>query len=173
MKALRRIILGRPLTERLKWGKPCYSLGAGNVLILQPFKDYLALMFFKGALLKDPQAGLKKPGENSQAARQLRFTSTREIAASAATVKAYIDEAIAIEQAGLKVAFKTTPEPIPVELKTKWREVPALKKAFEALTPGRQRAYLLFFSAAKQSSTRTSRIEKCAPPILRGKGLND
>lgn len=173
MAALRRIILDSPLTETVKWGKPCYSLGAANVLILQPFKAYLALMFFKGVLLKDTKGRLEAPGEHSQTARQLRFTSVREIEEQESVVRAYIAEAIALEKAGVKVTLKTTPEPIPAELQTKWKEVPALKKAFESLTPGRQRAYILHFSGAKQSATRTARIEKYLPQILRGKGLHD
>jgi uncharacterized protein YdeI (YjbR/CyaY-like superfamily) len=172
-KKLRTIALGAGLIEELKWGKPCYMLEDSNVLIIQGFKDYCALMFCKGALLRDSKGILKKPGENTQAARQARFTDVREITKLAPTLKAYIKEAIAAEKAGLKVEFKKTPEPVPAELQKKMAEVPALKTAFHALTPGRQRAYILHFSAAKQSQTRTSRIEKCLKQILSGKGLND
>jgi len=170
---LRMIILGFGLTEELKWGKPCYTLQKSNLLIIQGFKEYCALMFCKGALLKDPQGILKKPGENTQAARQIRFTHAREIVEMKPTLKAYIYEAIEAEKAGLKVEFKKNPEPIPEELQNRLDEIPALKTAFGALTPGRQRAYILYFSAPKQSKTRESRIGKCMRQILNGKGLND
>lgn len=172
-KALREIALGCGLTEELKWGKPCYTFRDSNVVIIQGFKDYCALMFCKGALLKDPARILKKPGEHTQGARQARFTHAKEIVGMKPILKAYIREAIEAEKSGLEVAYKKNPEPIPEELKVKWREVPALKTAFDALTPGRQRGYILFFSAAKQSATRLSRIEKCMPRILGGRGLND
>jgi uncharacterized protein YdeI (YjbR/CyaY-like superfamily) len=154
-------------------GKPCYTFQNSNILIIQGFKEYCALMFCKGALLKDPNGILKKPGENTQAARQMRFTNVREIVEMKSILKAYIDEAIEAEKAGLKVNFKTNPEPTPEELQIKLDESPALKTAFHALTPGRQRAYVLYFSAAKQSKTRESRVEKCMRQILNGKGLND
>jgi uncharacterized protein YdeI (YjbR/CyaY-like superfamily) len=170
---LRTISLGCGLTEELKWGKPCYTLQESNILIIQGFKEYCALMFCKGALLKDPHGLLVKPGESTQAARQIRFTSAQEIGEMKPILKAYIEEAMAAEKAGLKVEFKTNPEPIPEELQNKWDKTPALKTAFAALTPGRQRAYILYFSAAKQSKTRDFRIEKWIPQILRGKGLND
>ena len=173
MGKLRTIILGCGLTEELKWGKPCYTFRESNVLIIQGFKEYCALMFCKGALLKDPKGILKKPGESTQAARQIRFTHVREIVGMNPVLKAYIQEAIAAEKAGLKVNFKKNPEPIPQELQSKLDEIPALKTAFAALTPGRQRAYILYFSAAKQSQTRQSRVEKCLKQILKGKGLND
>jgi uncharacterized protein YdeI (YjbR/CyaY-like superfamily) len=173
MGKLRTIILGCGLTEELKWGKPCYTFRESNVLIIQGFKEYCALMFCKGALLKDPKGILKKPGESTQAARQIRFTHVREIVGMNPVLKAYIQEAIAAEKAGLKVNFKKNPEPIPQELQSKLDEIPALKTAFAALTPGRQRAYILYFSAAKQSQTRQSRVEKCLKQILQGKGLND
>jgi len=171
--ALRRIILRCPLTEELKWGKPCYTFQDSNILIIQGFKDYCALMFCKGALLKDRKRILKKPGEHTQAARQMRFTHVQEIIRMEPVLKAYVEEAIEAEKAGLKVHFKTNPEPVPEELQSKFDAIPALKTAFTALTPGRQRAYILYFSAPKQSKTRESRIEKCRPQILRGKGLND
>ncbi len=172
-KQLRAIALGCGLTEELKWGKPCYMVGGSNVLIIQGFKDYCALLFTQGALLKDAQGILKRIGEHTQAARQLRFTTKQEIVAQKPTIKAYIAEAIAAEKAGLKVEYKKSPEPMPEELQRKLAETPALKKAFASLTPGRQRAYILYFSAAKQSLTREARIEKCVPQILQGKGLND
>lgn len=173
MEKLRMVILGYPVTEELKWGKPCYTFQESNVLIIQGFKEYLALMFCKGALLKDAKGLLVKPGENTQAGRQLRFTNIQEITAMEPVLKAYIAEALEAEKAGLTVEFKKTPEPIPEELKKKLDESPKLKAAFQALTPGRQRAYILHFAAAKQSKTRESRIEKCMPQILEGKGLND
>lgn len=170
---LRKIILSHELIEELKWGKPCYTLQESNILILQGFKEYCALMFCKGALLKDARGLLKKPGESTQAARQIRFTNVGEIVELEPVLGAYIREAMDAERAGLKVEFKINPEPVPDELRKKMEAIPALKAAFEGLTPGRQRAYILHFSAAKQSKTRESRIEKCMPHILKGKGLND
>jgi len=171
---LRRIILDCQLTEELKWGKPSYSFQKSNIVLIQGFKEYCALMFFKGALLKDPSGILNEIGENTQAARQIRFTNVREIVEMEPILKAYIYEAIEVEKAGLKVRHKKTSEYIiPEEFQNKLDEIPALKTAFDALTPGRQRAYILYFSAAKQSKTRESRVEKCMHPILNGKGLND
>jgi len=171
---LRRIILECQLTEELKWGQPCYTLEKSNVVIIQGFKDYCAIMFFKGALLKDTDGILVKPGKHTQAGRQIRFTSVREIAELNAILKAYIREAIEVEKAGLKVRLRKTSEfTIPEEFQAKLDEDSALKIAFEALTAGRQRAYIYYFSAAKQSKTRQSRVEKCIPSILNGKGLND
>ena len=170
---LRRIILGCQLTEELKWGKPCYTFQKSNIVIIQGFKEFCALLFCKGALLNDANGILKKPGENTQAARRIPFTNVREIVEMEPILKAYIHEAIEAEKAGLKVTFKKNPEPIPKELRNKLDEIPALKTAFDALTPGRQRGYILYFSAPKQSKTRESRIEKCMPQILNGKGLND
>ncbi len=170
---LRKIILRTGLTEELKWNKPCYTFRGSNVVIIQGFKEYCALMFCKGALLRDPKGILKKPGEYTQAARRILFTSIREIKALEPVLGNYIQEAIEAEKAGLEVAFKKDPEPIPDELRWKFDDLPALKTAFFSLTPGRQRAYILFFSAAKQSKTRESRIEKCMRRILQGKGLND
>ena len=173
-KRLRTIILDCGLTEELKWRLPCYMSQERNIVIIQNFKEYCAIMFFKGALLKDPNGILVKPGENSQAQRQIRFTSIQEIDEKESILKAYIREAIKVEQSGEEVEFKkTTDFTVPDELKTKFEEMPALKTAFEALTPGRQRAYLLYFSKAKQSKTRVSRIEKYIEQILSGKGLND
>ncbi len=171
MEQLRRISLACGLTEELKWGKPCYTFQNSNIVILQGFKEFCALLFCKGALLKDPNGILKKFGW--QAARRVPFTNVREIVEMQLILKAYIREAIEAEKAGLKVTFKKNPEPIPEELQNKLDEMPALKAAFEALTPGRQRGYILYFSGAKQSKTRESRVEKCMPQILKGKGLND
>jgi uncharacterized protein YdeI (YjbR/CyaY-like superfamily) len=172
-RALRAICLGCGLTEELKWGKPCYTFRESNVVVIQGFKEYCALLFCKGALLKDAKRILNKIGEHTQGARQIRFTSAREIIAKKAVLKAYIKEAVEAEKAGLKVEYKRNPEPIPEELQYKLDHYPDLKAAFGALTPGRQRAYILFISAAKQSATRTSRVEKFMPRILEGKGLND
>jgi uncharacterized protein YdeI (YjbR/CyaY-like superfamily) len=153
---------------------PCYTLEKANVVLIHSFKDYCALLFFKGALLKDAKGILIQQTENVQAARQLRFTDVRDIVKLKTTIKAYLQEAIAVEKAGLKVSMKPTAEfAMPEEFQTKLDASPALKTAFEALTPGRQRAYLLHFSAAKQAKTRESRIEKCTPLILSGKGLLD
>ena len=173
-KKLRMIILDCGLTEELKWGKPCYSFQDSNVVIMQGFKEYCALLFCKGALLKDAEGILIQQTENVQAARQIRFTNLRETIAMQAAVRAYILAAIDVEKAGLQVVYKKTSEfKMPEEFKNKLNEMPALKTAFEALTPGRQRGYLLYFSAAKQSKTRTARIEKCMRQILKGKGLDD
>lgn len=171
--ALRAILLGCKLDEELKWGQPCYVYQGGNIAIIQGFKNACTLMFLKGALLKDPKGILRKVGENSQATRRIEFTSAQQIAKLEPALKAYIREAIEIEKAGLKVEFKKNPEPVPEELQEKFKQDTAFKKAFESLTPGRQRAYILHFSVAKQSSTRVSRIEKCIPRILDGKGLDD
>ena len=174
MEKLRKIILDCGLTEELKWGKPCYTFEKSNIVIIQGFKEYLALMFFKGALLKDANGILIKPGENTQAGRQIRFTNSQEIVEMEPILKAYIHEAIEVEKAGLKVNFKPTTEfKIPEEFQDKLDEMPALKTAFDALTPGRQRAYILYFSQPKQSKTRKSRVEKYMQQILNGKGLND
>jgi uncharacterized protein YdeI (YjbR/CyaY-like superfamily) len=172
-KKLRRIILDCQLTEELKWGKPCYSFQKSNIVIIQGFKEFCALLFCKGALLNDPNGILEKPGENTQAARRIPFTNVREIVEMEPILKAYIHEAMEVEKAGLEVNFKKNPEPIPEEFQNKLDEIPALKTAFDALTPGRQRGYILYFSAPKQSKTRESRIEKCMQQILNGKGLND
>lgn len=173
LEKLRAIALGCGLTEELKWSKPCYTFQQSNIVILQGFKENCALLFAKGALLKDPEGILEKPGENTQAARRIPFTTVRDIISLEPILKSYIMESMAAEKAGLEVVFKKTPEPVPEELESKFQDSPAFKTAFHALTPGRQRAYILHFSAAKQSKTRETRIEKCAPQILAGKGLND
>ena len=171
---LRTVLLGCDLTEELKWGKPCYMFEKSNVAILQGFKDTCALMFFKGALLKDTKGILERPGENSQAARRIPFTSVEQIARLESVLRAYIKEAIKAEKAGLEVKLKNIAEhEVPEEFQNKLKQNAALKSAFRALTPGRQRAYLMYFSSAKQSKTRESRMEKCMPKILQGKGLND
>lgn len=170
---LRNIVLDCDLTEELKWGQPCYTLDRKNVVLIHGFKEYCALLFMKGALLKDPKGILIIQSENVQAARQIRFTNISQITKQAKILKAYIKEAIAIEEAGLKVPMKKTKEfAMPDEFKTKLDKSAALKKAFHALTPGRQRAYLLHFSSAKQVKTREARVEKYIPQILAGKGLD-
>lgn len=173
MQELRAIALDCGLDEGLKWGKPCYTLKQNNVAIVQPFKERCALMFFKGALLHDPQGLLERPGANSQAARRAMFSSVGQIARMEACLRDLIVQAIEAENAGLKVERNKDPEPIPEELCEMFANVSGLKRAFAALTPGRQRAYLLHFSGAKQPTTRRSRIERCVPRILGGKGLND
>ena len=170
---LRMILLDFPLTEELKWGEPCYTLQGKNVVLIGGFKEYVTLLFFQGALLKDTHRILVAPG-NTQAKRQIRFTSLQQILAMEAVLKAYIREAIEVEQAGLKVKLrKHSDYVIPQELQKRLDEIPALKAAFEALTPGRQRAYMFHISKPKQSKTRESTVEKCIPQILAGKGLND
>jgi uncharacterized protein YdeI (YjbR/CyaY-like superfamily) len=174
LKTLRRIALDCPLTEELRWGKPCYTFQNSNIVLIHTFKEYCALLFFKGALLKDPKGILIQQTENVQAARQVRFTNVRQIVELESILKAYIHEAINVEKAGLKVNLKKTSEfAVPEEFQAKLDKLPALKKAFAALTPGRQRGYLLHFSGAKQSTTRESRVEKCIPQILNRKGLDD
>lgn len=173
MEGLRMIALNGGLAEELKWNKPCYTYDDNNVAIIQGFKERCALMFFKGALLNDPEGLLEAPGEHSHAARRMVFSSVREVAEMEARLRDFVAQAIAIERAGLKVKVEKEPEPLPDELEAMFEEVPGLKKAFEVLTPGRQRAYVLHFSGAKQSTTRRSRIEKCVARILDRKGLND
>jgi uncharacterized protein YdeI (YjbR/CyaY-like superfamily) len=173
MKKLRSVILKTELEENWKWSLPCYSYKGSNVAIIQPFKACLGLMFFKGTLLKDHKAVLVNNGPNSQAGRRFEFRSVQEIVKLTSAIKAYIKEAIAIEESGQEVEFKKRPQPMPNELKEMFVKRPGLKKAFNSLTPGRQRGYILHFSSAKQSATRLSRIEKCIPRILDGKGLND
>lgn len=173
MKALRRIVLATGLTEELKWDQPCYTHDGHNIVLIGGFKDHCRLMFCNGSLLSDPRSLLQKPGEHTQAGRYIPFTSGKEIKALEPELKAFIRAAIENEKAGVKPTFKTTPEPIPEELQTKLNRNPALDEAFAALTPGRQRAYLLHFNAAKQSATRSSRIEACTPRILAGKGIHD
>jgi uncharacterized protein YdeI (YjbR/CyaY-like superfamily) len=174
LQKLRIILLDCPLNEEVKWRHPCYTFQENNIVILGAFKESCVLTFVKGALLKDANGILVKPGENTQSARVIRFTNVQQIVELEPFLKAYVREAIEVEKAGLKVKFKKITEfKIPEELKKKLDEIPALKTAFRALTPGRQRAYLLYFSAAKQSKTRDSRIEKCMRQILDGKGLDD
>jgi uncharacterized protein YdeI (YjbR/CyaY-like superfamily) len=171
---LRMIILDCGLTEELKWGVPCYTFQKSNIVLMHGFKEYCALLFFKGVLLNDTNGILIQQTENVQSARQVRFTNVREIVEMEPILKAYIFEAIEVEKAGLKVNFKKITElNIPEEFQNKLDEIPALKTAFKALTAGRQRAYVLYFSAPKQSKTRKSRVEKCVQQILNGKGLND
>ncbi len=174
IEKLREIVLGMGLNEELKWGCPCYTYQQNNIVLIHVFKEYCALLFFKGALLHDTHGLLIQQTENVQAARQIRFTSVGEIMNKKTILKAYVYEAMEVEKAGLKVVLKETKEyPIPEEFQKKLDEIPALKTTFDALTPGRQRGYLLHFSSAKQSKTRESRIEKCIPQILDGKGLDD
>ena len=171
---LRNICLNCGLTEELKWGKPCYMYQESNIVLIHGFKEYCALLFFKGALLKDANGILIQQTENVQVARQIRFANVREIVEGEPVLKAYIKEAIAVEKAGLEVSYKKTSEFLtPEEFQNRLDQSPALKTAFHALTPGRQRGYLLYFSGAKQSKTREARIEKCVQQILNGKGLND
>jgi len=171
---LRAVVLDCELTEDFKWMHPCYTYQNNNIVLIHGFKEYCALLFHKGALLKDPHGILIQQTENVQAARQIRFTNVQQIEEMQLIIKTYIDEAIEVEKAGLKVEYKKNTEyVIPEELQNKFAEIPELKTAFEALTPGRQRAYILHFSQPKQSKTRESRVEKYLPHILNGKGLND
>lgn len=173
-EALRTIVLDCGLTENLKWGVPCYTFNEKNVIIIHGFKEYCALLFFKGALLADTDRLLIIQTENTQASRQIRFTDVREIVEKEPILKAYIREAIEAEKSGAKVNFKKTAEfAIPEEFQRKLDSTPGLKTAFDALTPGRQRAYILYFSSPKQSKTREARVEKSTQRILAGKGLND
>jgi uncharacterized protein YdeI (YjbR/CyaY-like superfamily) len=171
---LRAILLDSELTEDFKWSQPCYTFDGKNVIVLGPMKDSCAFAFFKGALLKDPHDVLTRPGQHSQSTRWIKFTSVREITEMKSILKAYIREAIQIEKSGLKVKLKKTSDlKIPEELQVLLDEFPDFKKAFEALTPGRQRAYIYHFSAPKRSKTREARVRKCMPHILKGKGLLD
>lgn len=173
-RSLRQIVLDCDLTEELKWGQPCYTFEKRNIVLIHGFKEYCALLFFKGALMKDPKGILIQQTENVQGARQIRFINVREIVKMQRTLKTYIYEAVKVEEAGLKVNYKNTSEfDIPAEFKNKLSKRPALKTAFYALTPGRQRAYLFYFSQAKQSKTREARVEKYIKQILKGKGLDD
>ncbi len=174
VRLLRKIALDCQLAEKLKWGVPCYLYRKHNIVLIHTFREYCALLFFKGALLKDPEGILVQQTENVQAARQIRFTSVQEVLAQEKTIKACIFEAIEVEKAGLKVAFKKTEAfAMPEEFRRELNQSPALKSAFEALTPGRQRGYLLYFGAAKQSKTREARVDKYRQHILDGRGLND
>jgi uncharacterized protein YdeI (YjbR/CyaY-like superfamily) len=172
--ALRPIVLACGLDEQLKWGKPCYTLDGANVVLIHGFRDYCALLFHKGALLADPKGILVQQTANVQSARQVRFTGVAQIEKLKATLKVYIRNAIEVEKSGLKVEFRKSEEyAVPEEFQAELDADPALKSAFEGLTPGRQRAYLLYFSGAKQSKTRTARVAKCVPRILEGLGLDD
>lgn len=174
IEQLRIIALGCALTEALKWGCPCYTYNESNIVLIHVFKEYCAYLFFKGALLNDASGILIQQTENVQSARQIRFTNVKEIAKTEKILKACIYEAIEVEKAGLKVKLKMTSDfTIPEEFQNKFKKIPALKKAFNALTPGRQRQYIFYFSQAKQSKTREERIEKYMQQILDGKGLND
>ncbi len=173
-RKLREIVLECPLTEELKWGHPCYAFEGSNVVLIHAFKEYCALLFIKGVLLKDAKGILIQQTENVQAGRQVRFTKLQQIVELEPVLKAYILEAIEAEKAGLEVKYKKPSEfKVAEEFQVKLDKLPALKKAFRALTPGRQRGYLLYFSGAKQSKTREARVEKCMPRILKGKGLDD
>jgi uncharacterized protein YdeI (YjbR/CyaY-like superfamily) len=167
---LQRILSGFDLKEECKWGKPCYTLDGKNIVIIQGFKDYCALGFFQGALLKDPEKLLVRLGQ-VQAARVMKFASVKEIATKATVIEAYMREAVVAGKAGLRVKTKPPELPVPEELKEKFRNDPEFKRAFDALTPGRQRGYLFYFAGAKQSGTRTARVEKAMPAILEGRGL--
>ena len=174
VEKLRTVVLDCPLAEELKWGCPCYTFQESNIVLIHVFKEYCALLFFKGSLLSDPNDILIQQTKNVQAARQIRFTDLREIVKLESVLKAYIYEAIEVERAGLKVKLKKATEfPVPEEFQKRLDKKPALKKAFYALTPGRQRGYLLHFAAPKQSKTREARIDKCTPMIMQGKGLTD
>lgn len=172
--ALRRLCLASGLNEELKWGQACYDLNGKNVVVIHGFKDYCALLLFKGALMKDPKGILIQQTKNVQAGRQIRFTSLAEIKQQRATIVDYLKEAIAVEKSGAKVEMKSAAQfAVPEEFQTRLDNDPVLAKAFDALTPGRQKGYLLHFAAAKQSATRAARVEKHAPRILKGLGLND
>ena len=174
LEQLRMILLDCELSEELKWGVPCYTFQKSNIVLIHVFKEYCAILFFKGALLKDPKRILVQQTENVQAARQIRFSNFREIVKIKTILKAYVNEAIEVKKTGLKVSLKKTTEfNIPIEFQNKLDKIATLKTAFNALTPGRQRGYMLHFSAPKQSKTRASRVEKCMQQILNGKGLND
>ena len=171
---LRAILLASGLTEELKWGQPCYTLEGKNVILMHGFKEYCAVLFHKGALLKDPKGVLIQQTKNVQAARQIRFTSLRDVVKAERTLKAYVREAIEVEKSGKKVALKRTKDfEMPVELESRLEKSAALSEAFAALTPGRQRAYLLYFAQAKQATTREARVDRYVPKILEGLGLND
>ena len=174
MTLLRKIALASGLEEDVKWGQPTYTYKGKNVILIHTFKEYCGMLFFKGALMQDPENILIQQTENVHSGRQARFTDVKEVKRLEATLKAYIFEAIEVEKSGVKLEPKTTKDyPVPDELTAKFKEMPPFKKAFESLTPGRQRAYLLFFNGAKQSATRTARIEKYMETIFAGKGMND
>lgn len=173
LEQLRAIVLDAGLTEELKWKQPCYTYNGKNVLLVTAFKNHACIAFFKGALLKDSKGLLVFAGENSQAAKQMRFTDVQDVIKLEPVIKAYIKEAVKLEDAGKKVTLKKEPEHMPEELLQKMQDDNVFKKAFEALTPGRQRSYILHISGAKQSATRINRIEKCIPKVMKGKGFNE
>jgi uncharacterized protein YdeI (YjbR/CyaY-like superfamily) len=173
LAALRALLLNSELSEECKWGVPCYTFNNANVILLTAFKEYCALAFVKGTLLKDAYNILEKPGENTQGGRVVKITQLKQVKKLKPVLKMYIHEAVELEKSGRKVIFKKNPEKVPDELQAKLDKNAAFKKAFYALTPGRQRGYILFFSAARQKQTREARIEKCMPQILKGKGLHD
>lgn len=174
MRELRDLLLSCDLTEELKWGKPCYSAHGGNIAIMQPFKEHLSLMFFKGALLEDPEGILRSQGENTQAALRIEFTSPEQVSNRGSAVKSYIEEAIQVEKDGLEAPKKKVSEyEIPPEFEDRLRDDEEYREAFEALTPGRKKGYLLHFSGAKRADTRERRIEKCRGKVLRGEGFHD
>jgi uncharacterized protein YdeI (YjbR/CyaY-like superfamily) len=173
-KVLRKIALETGLTEELKWGQPCYTLDGKNLFLIHSFKNYVAILFMKGVLMKDPKKILVQATENVQSARQIRFTTLAEVKTSAAVIKKYLNEAIAVEESGAQVPMKKAADfEIPAEILKMLKKTTSLLPAFKKLTPGRQRAYILHFTSAKQEATRISRIEKVTPKILAGKGLND
>ncbi len=173
LELLRKIVLSCGLTEECKWGVPCYTFQNKNILIVSALKEYCCISFFKGSLLSDDKNLLVKPGPNSQAARLFKFKNSKEIIEIEEDIRAYIFESVEVEKAGIKIQFRKNPEPIPEEFEAKLEKDPILKTAFESLTPGRQRSYILHFSQPRQSKTRISRIEKCEPMILSGIGLHD
>ena len=173
MKRLRTIALGCGLTEELKWGKPCYTFEGSNIVILQGFKEFCAVLFPSGALLKDPRKILQRPGKHTQAARRIPFSNLEQVAEQEPALESFIRRAIDAQKSGEKLNLKKQPEPMPRELLAKFKKNAAFKSAFNALTPGRQRAYILYISAARQEKTREARVDKCLPKILQGKGLND
>lgn len=174
MRALRGVLLDCDLDESLKWGKPCFSAGGRNIVIMQPFKAHLALMFFKGALLQDPEGILRSQGENSRSAKRIEFTGVAQVLDTADTVRSYVADAIAIEEAGLSVPKKEpTDDDVPEELEARFRDDPEYRDAFYALTPGRQRSHLLHISGAKRAETRVRRVERCRASVVDGKGFNE
>ncbi|GAB4405426.1 MAG: YdeI family protein [Microscillaceae bacterium] len=173
LRALRQLLLDTELVEELKWGVPCYTLKNKNVLLLSALKNYVVLSFCKGVLLSDTHHILQKPGEHSQSDRLIKFTNREQITILEPLLKAYIQEAIELEKSGCRVPFAKNPEPVPVELEIKLAQDPTFKQAFESLSPGRKRGYILYFSQPKQATTRLSRIEKCRQKILNGEGLHD
>lgn len=174
MRALRRVLRDCDVTEAIKWGKPCYMASGGNIAIVQPFKAHLSLMFFKGALMEDPAGVLRSQGENTRSAKRIEFTSPEQVAELASVVRSYVDEAIAVEQAGVEAPRPEAGEvTLPPELEARLREDAEYRRAFEALTPGRKRSHLLHIEGAKQPATRERRVEKCRAKVLAGKGFNE